>query len=70
MAQIHLSTKEKRTHRHREQICGCQGGAGEGVGWTGSWGLVDANYYIQNGWAMRPYYIAQGTIYPISSDRP
>ena len=23
-------------------------GTGEGVGWTGSLGLVDANYYIQN----------------------
>ena len=21
-----LSTKKKQTHRHREQICGCQGG--------------------------------------------
>ena len=25
MAQINLSTKEKQTHRHREQTCGCQG---------------------------------------------
>ena len=24
-------------------------GEGEGVGWTGCWGLVDANSYIQNG---------------------
>ena len=28
-----------------EQTCGCQGGAG-GVGWTGSLGLIDANYCI------------------------
>ena len=46
MTQINLSTKQKQTHRRREQICGCQGGGGEGEGWTGSWGLVDANYYI------------------------
>ena len=30
---------------------------GEGVGWTGSLRLVDANYYIENGWAMRSYCI-------------
>ena len=45
MAQINLSTKQKRTHTHGEQTCGCQGGRGE-MGWTGSLGLVDANYYI------------------------
>ena len=26
MTEINLSTKQKKTHRHREQICGCQGG--------------------------------------------
>ena len=45
MAQISLSIEQKQTHGQREQICGCQG-EGEGVGWTGSLGLVDANYYI------------------------
>ena len=33
-------------HRHRDQTCGCQGGGSMGEGWTGSLGLVDANYYI------------------------
>ena len=47
MAQMNLS--KKQTHRHREQTSGCQGGGGEGERWTGSLGLVDANYYIQNG---------------------
>ena len=28
MAQMNLSTKQKQTHRLREQICGCQGGGG------------------------------------------
>ena len=23
---MNLSTKQKKTHRYREQICGCQGG--------------------------------------------
>ena len=35
MIQINLSTKQKQTHRHREQTCGCQGGRGdeEGTDW-------------------------------------
>ena len=26
MAQMNLSTKQKQTHRHREQTCGCREG--------------------------------------------
>ena len=37
-------------------------GREEGVAWTGSLGLVDANYYTENGWAMRSYCTAQGTL--------
>ena len=48
MAQLNISTEQKQTHGHGEQRCGCQGG-GEGVGWTGSLGLVDANYCIWSG---------------------
>ena len=33
-------------HRHRDQICGCQGGGREGERWIGNLELVDANYYI------------------------
>ena len=44
MTQMNLSTKQKQTHRHREQTCGYQGVVGEGR--IGSLGLVDANYYI------------------------
>ena len=40
--------KQKQTHRHREQTCGCQEG-GVGEEWRGKFGLADANYYIQNG---------------------
>ena len=29
----------KQLHRHREQICSCQGGVREG--WIGIWGLAD-----------------------------
>ena len=37
--------EQKHTHRHGEQIHDCQRG-GEGMGWTGNLGLVDANSYI------------------------
>ena len=30
---MNLSTKQKQTHGHREQTCGCQGGGGEWDGW-------------------------------------
>lgn len=43
---MNLSTTQKHKHRYREQTCGCQGEGEEAKGWTGSLGLVDANYYI------------------------
>ena len=48
---MNISMKQKQTHRHREQTCGCQGGGGRAVGEerTGNLGLADANYYIQVG---------------------
>ena len=47
MAQMNLSTKQKETHRYREQIVVSkeEGGGGKGLGWTGDLELVDANYY-------------------------
>ena len=34
MIQINVSTKQKQTHIHREQTCGCRGGKGwEGKDW-------------------------------------
>ena len=46
MTQMNLSTKQKQTHRDREQTSGCRG---RGEKWIRSLGLADANYYIQNG---------------------
>ena len=43
---MNLSMKQKRTHRHREQTCGFQGGGEVGKGRIGNLGLADANYYI------------------------
>ena len=34
----------------------------EGVGWTGSLELANPNYSFWNGWAMRSFCVAQGTI--------
>ena len=48
MTQVNLPTKQKQTHRHREQNCVCQGGVGGGrMSWS-SW-LAGANYYIKDG---------------------
>ena len=45
MTQTNLSTKQKQTHRHREQTCGFLEGGGGGERRTGSSRLVDANYF-------------------------
>ena len=42
---MNLSVKQKRTHRRRQQTCGCQGDGG-GSGMDGEFGLVDANCYV------------------------
>ena len=39
-----LSTKQKQTHRHRDQTCGCQEGGGRVM--DGEFGLVNAKYYV------------------------
>ena len=46
---MNLSMKQKETHRHREQTCGCQGDGEMGEERTGSLQLADANYCIQDG---------------------
>ena len=46
--QMNLPTKQRETHGHREQICGCQGGEGLGKGGVGSLGLAGANYYTED----------------------
>ena len=61
MAQMILYTKQKQitVKESRHMV---PRGMGEGVGWTGSLGLLNANCYIWNGWARGPYYTAQGTV--------
>jgi len=40
---MNILIKEKPTHTHREQTCGCQGAGGKR---RGELGLTKANYYI------------------------
>ena len=42
---MNLSTEHKLTDMENRFVVA----KGKGVGWTGSLGLVDANYYIENG---------------------
>ena len=37
-------------------------GEGEGVGWMGCWGLIDADYCLWSGLAMRSCCVALGTV--------
>ena len=37
MTQMNLYTKQKQTHSHREQTCGCQGRRGEEWDGLGVW---------------------------------
>ena len=39
MSEMNLSVKQKQTHRHREQNCGCQGEGRVGEEWTRSFGI-------------------------------
>ena len=43
---MNLCTKQKRIHRYEGQTLVAKE---QDEGWTGSWGLADANNYIQNG---------------------
>ena len=55
---MNLTTVKKQNHGHEEKTCCCQ----EGGGGTERLGLVDANYCIWNGEAMKFCCIVQGTI--------
>ena len=60
MAQMNLSTEKKLMDlENRLEIAK---GEGKGVGWIGSLGLIDANYCLWNGLAMRSCCVALGTM--------
>ena len=58
MAQMNLSTEEKIVDLENRLVVA----TGEGVGWIGSLGLIDADYCLWNGLAMRPCCVALGTM--------
>ena len=60
MAQMNLSIKKKLTNLENRLVVA--EGEGEGVGWTRNLGLIDANYCLRNGKAMRACCIALGTL--------
>ena len=47
MAQVNLSTEKKLMDMENRLVAAK--GEGDGVGWTGNLGLIDANYCLQNG---------------------
>ena len=42
----HIFNLRRNSNSHKKWVCAKGKGGGEGVGWTGSLWLVDANYYI------------------------
>ena len=42
LTQMNISTKQKRTFRHSEQTCNCQG-----LGWVEAGNIVSLNYQMQ-----------------------
>ena len=58
MAQMKFSTEKKLMDLENRLVVA----KGEGVGWTGSLGLIDADYCLWNGLAMRSCCVALGTI--------
>ena len=64
MAQMNLSIEKKIMDLENRLVVAK--GEGEGVGWMGSGmdglGLIDADYFLWNGLAMRSCYVALGTM--------
>ena len=47
MVQMNLSTEKKLMELENRLVAAK--GKGEGLGWNGNLGLIDANYYLWNG---------------------
>ena len=60
MAQKNLPTEKKIMDLENRFVVAKE--EGEGVGWFGSLGLVDADYCLWNGLAMRSRCVAVGTM--------
>ena len=62
MAQMNLSTEKKLMDLENRFVVVKGEGEGEGVGWIGILGLMDANCCFWNGLAMRSCCVALGTM--------
>ena len=60
MAQMNLSTEKKIMDLENRLVVAK--GEGEGVGWMGSFGLINADNCLWNGLAMRSCCVALGTL--------
>jgi len=60
MAQMNLSTEKKIMDLENRLVVAK--GVGHGVRWLGSLGLIDADYCLWNGLAMRSCCVALGTM--------
>ena len=60
MAQMNLSPEKKIMDLENRLVVAKQ--EGEGVGWIGSLGLIDANYCLQNGLSVRSCCVALETL--------
>ena len=60
MAQMNPSTEKKIMGMENRLVV--SKGEGEGVGWIGRLGLIDADYCLCNGLAMRSCCVALGTM--------
>ena len=59
-AQMNLSTEKKIMDLQNGLVL--VKGEGKGVGWSGSLGLIDADYCLWNGLSMRSCCVALGTM--------
>ena len=60
MAQVNLSTEKNIMDMEKRLVVAK--GEEEGVGWIGSLGIIDADYCLWNGLAMRSCCVALGTM--------
>ena len=60
MAQMNLSTEKKMMDLENRLVVAK--GEGEGMDWLGNLGLIDADYCLWNGLAMRSCCVALGTM--------
>ena len=70
MEQMNPSVKQKQTHRHREQACGCQGWGVGGSGMASEFG-VSRHKLLHVEWISNKLSptVQHGEPYPVSWDR-